>query len=247
MTPISDTVAWLGADRLEAAILEFRESPLREMVHDFLRELERDILSRKPVGVRLAAADERQLARDCVVLSYFDQFYRSVAAVIAFGARNVIFDGAMSGSLRSSSEILQLPKIEVIEDVAAMSAAFFESQFPLLAARNFVLNPSFDGSSDVGGADADIILGKTLIDFKSTAQTSPFLGDDLYQLLSYPCLDYSDQYHIRRVGFSVLRRNALREWDIEDLVGALSDGQTEYRVLRERVHAFVANLGVQRH
>lgn len=242
MTAISDTVAWQGAGRLEASLSTFADSPLSGTLHDFLRQVERDVTSLNPVGVRLSVADELRLARDCVALSYFEQFYRSVVAVIAFGAKNAIFDGARDGSLRSSSEILQLPTVETVEDVAAMSAAFFETQFPLFSARNFVLNPTFEGSSDVGGADADIVLGNTLVEFKSTAKASPFLGDDLYQLLSYACLDYSDQYQIRKVGLSVLRRNAFREWDIESLVDTLSGGRTNYRVFRERFHAVAANL-----
>ena len=228
---ISDTVAWAGADRLEAAILELSDSPLSWTLHEFLRELERDIFSLAPVAVRLAPADEMRLARNCVALSYFEQFYRS--------GHSAIFDGARNGSLRSSAGILQLPRAEVVEDVAAMSSAFFDSQFPLFAGRSLVLNPTFSGSVDVGGADADIIADDSLIDFKSTARTDRLFGGyDVYQLLGYPCLDYPDQYRIRKVGFSVVRRNALREWDIDELVNILSGGQTEYRVLRERVHTF---------
>jgi hypothetical protein len=164
------------------------------------------------------------------VLAYFEQFYRS--------GHSVIFDGAGNGSLRTNVDIMQLPKVEVVEDVAAMSSAFFASQFPLLATRSVVLNPIFTGSFDVGGADADIIADDCLIDFKSTATDGPIDGWEIFQLLGYPCLDYEDRYRIRKVGFSVVRRNVLREWDIEELVHTLSGGQTEYQVLRERVHAF---------
>lgn len=231
---ISDGVAWAGAGRLETEIVELPDSPLFGTLHEFLCELERDILSLNPVGVQLVPADEMRLARNCVALSYFEQFYRS--------GRSVILDGAVNGSLRSSADILRLPRNEVVEDVAAMSTAFFESQFPLFASRSLVLNPTFVGSPDVEGADADIIAGDSLIDFKSTTKDSPIVGWNVFQLLGYPCLDYSDQYRIRKVGFSVLRRNALMEWDIEELVDTLSGGQTEYRVLRERIHAFAINL-----
>ncbi len=233
MTAISDTAAWLGVGRLEAAILwERYDAPLSGMLHEFLSELEQDILKLEPVGASLTRADEIRMARNCVVLAYFEQFYRS-----SFSA---IFDGARDGTLRSGADILLLPRADVVEDVAAMSSAFFHSQFPLLAGRAFVLNPIFAGSSDVGGADADIIAGDSLIDFKSTGK--PLASNHLYQLLSYPCLDYSDQYQIRRVGFSVLRRNVLREWDIEALVETLSSGRTKYGVLRERIHALAVNL-----
>ena len=237
---ISDTVAWLGALRLEAAILQERhDAPLSGTLHEILRELEQDMLNLEPLGTALARADELRMARNCVVLAYFEQFYRS--------SLSAIFDGARDGLLRSGADILQLPQAEVVEDVAAISSAFFRSQFPLLAGRSVVFNPTFAGSRDVGGADGDIIAGDSLIDFKSTGATNgPLAATDVYQLLGYPCLDYSDQYRIRRVGFSVLRRNVLREWDIEELVGVLSGGQTGYRVLRERVQSFALEQGKHR-
>ena len=117
MPAISDTVAWKGADRLETAIiLELPDSPFSGTLAEFLRQLERDILSLEPIGARLASAHEMRLARNCVVLSYFDQFFRS--------GRSVLLDGARNGSLRSGADILQLPRSEVVEDVAAMSWAF---------------------------------------------------------------------------------------------------------------------------
>lgn len=236
---IEDTIAWLGADKLEAAILDYPESPLRDTVNDFVRALQRDVVALQPVGVRLSAAGEMRLARICVVLAGFEQWFRS--------GRSALVNGMLDGTLRGGADILHLPRTEVIEDVATLSSAFFEHQYPLLASRTVVLGPTFDGSLDVGGADADLIAGDSLIDFKSTASGSPIEEWEIHQLLACACLDYPDQYRIRRVGFSVLRRDALREWDIEDLVRRLSDGQTEYRVLRERVHAFAANLGRQRH
>lgn len=227
---IEDTIAWLGADKLEAAILDYPESPLRDTVNEFIRALQRDIVALQPIGVRLSAADEARLSRICVVLAYFEQFFRS--------GRSALLIGMEDGSLRSGADILQLPRSGVIEDVATMAAAFFDSQYPLLASRAVVLNPTFAGSLDVGGADADIIAGDSLIEFKSGATDGPIKGWAVYQLLGYACLDYSDRYRIRKVGFSVLRRNALREWDIEDLVRRLSAGQLGYDSLRAQVRAF---------
>ncbi len=228
---ISETVAWAGAARLETNLLEISDTPAFGTFLELVSELERDIVDLSPVGARLTAANELRLARDCVVLSYFDQFFRS--------GFSLVFDRAQSGSLQSGADVLALPPKEVVNDVARMSTAFFESQYPLLVDRPVVLNPVFEGSSDFGGADGDMIAGDSLIDFKSTAKsTGPLDSNDLYQLLAYPCLDYSDRYRIRKVGFSVVRRDALREWDIEELVSVLSRGKTSYGTLRERVKAF---------
>lgn len=231
---IESTVAWLGADRLEAAILDYPESPLRDTVNDFVRAMQRDIVALQPVGVRLNPANEVRLSRICAVLAYLDQWFRS--------GRSALVDGMLDGTLRSGADILLLPRPEVVEDVATLSSAFFEHQYPLLASRRVVLGPRFDGSLDVGGADADLLAGDSLIEFNSAATDSPLEGWEVYQLLVCACLDYSDRHRVRNVGLSVLRRSALREWDIEELVDTLSGGQTGYRVLRERVHAFAVSL-----
>ncbi len=231
---IEDTIAWLGADKIEAAILDYPESPLRDTVNDFVRALQREVVALQPVGVRLGAAGEMRLARICVVLAYFEQWFRS--------GRSALVNGMLDGTLRSGADILHLPRTEVVEDVATLSSAFFDHQYPLLASRPVVLGPTFDGSPDVGGADADLLAGDSLIEFKSGSTERPLDGWEVYQLLGYACLDYSDSYRIRRVGLSVVRRNALREWDIEELVDALSGGQIEYSVLRERVHAHAVSL-----
>ena len=55
------------------------------------------------------------------------------------------------------------------------------------------IGPTFDGSPDVGGADADLILDGTLIDFKSSSKCK-LTSRILRQLIGYWLLDYSDCY-----------------------------------------------------
>ena len=165
-----------------------------------------------------------------------EQYYRS--------QRSRLFDLALrTGEL--PDEPWRLAPPETVADVAAVSRRFFEHQYPLLANRPMVLNPNFAGSADVGGADADIIAGDSLIDFKSTIKARPVAGRDLYQLLGYACLDYADDYGIRSVGLSVLRRDALREWDLERLTEAASGGRTSVALLRDRIQALVKQLAIR--
>jgi len=221
--PLENTVAWHGAELMAEALVEDEIETEADPVK-VITEVGSRLLRFRTVGRALPEEAERDFTRLCVVLAYFEQFARS--------GLSVLFDALAGGRVRSLDDVLVLPQEEVVADVITMSQAFLKAQYPQLVARNVILNPVFTGSGDVGGADADIIAGDSLIEFKSTAKARPFDGEDVYQLLSYPCLDYEEEYEIRRVGFSLVRRNFLREWDISQLVAVLSRDELTYTDLR---------------
>ena len=74
-----------------------------------------------------------------------------------------------------------------------MTMLFCDRQ-PGLLRMSVVLNPTFDGSRNVGGADADLIANGTLIELKTTRQDKFERIDHLCQLLGYALLDFSDTY-----------------------------------------------------
>lgn len=225
ITPPENTAAAHGA-----AGMAHGNEALASAFEERFGALHTSVLALNPVGRQLPDDDETTLAKYCIFLSYCEQFYRS--------GKSLLVDLALrTGELTEEPWRLAPPK--TVSDVAAVSRSFFEHQYPLLASRPLVLNPTFAGSADVGGADADIIAGDSLIDFKSTIKARPVGGQDLYQLLGYACLDYTDEYRIRSVGLSVLRRDALREWDLEELTEAASGGKTSLPKLRARIQAVV--------
>src|SRR5207244_6201285 len=90
--------------------------------------------------------------------------------------------------------LLRLAKPEWIEDLVSLSHGFRDSQRDLLK-QDATLNPKFDGSRDVGGADADLIVNRCLIDIK-TGVRGEVTRNILYQLIGYALLDYSDTHRI---------------------------------------------------
>jgi hypothetical protein len=74
----------------------------------------------------------------------------------------------------------------VVEDLSNLLALVHPEDFK--AKRTCVLNPTFGLASElVGGADADLFLDGTLIDFKTTKHLE--MGRDIFnQLLGYYCL-----------------------------------------------------------
>jgi hypothetical protein len=84
---------------------------------------------------------------------------------------------------------------------------------------DYVPNPSFLGSVAVGGADADWVLGDTLVELKTREEiTNPWIRDTLFQLLGYALLDLEDSFGIRRVGILLPRQPFFAAWNLEDLL-----------------------------
>ena len=74
--------------------------------------------------------------------------------------------------------------------------------------------PDFAGSQDVVSADADLIVGGPLIGVKS--KSAVFSAQpDLFRLLGYAPLSYSDKYQIGALGFYLSRFGRLITWPVD--------------------------------
>ena len=104
--------------------------------------------------------DEHLLCRHCLVLANLES---------AFRAGPHVTEGTPLLQKRDPTvdDLLAVHGEEAVADMAAQSRLFLETAADRLTGPH-VLNPTFDGSADVGGADADLILDTTLIDIKST-------------------------------------------------------------------------------
>jgi hypothetical protein len=69
-------------------------------------------------------------------------------------------------------------------------------------------DPAFTGSPLVGGADADLIAGSTLVEIKTTLDRRPRLRD-VHQMLGYLLLDFDDEYQLDRIALWSARYGAL--------------------------------------
>lgn len=110
----------------------------------------------------------------------------------------------------------------VIEDLSNLLERYRTSQLPVWVERSVQANPSFRGSRDVGGADADWIVDQTLWDMKTTKNPAPSLASDVKQILGYALLDYDDRYHIERVGLYYPRFSETLAWSVTELLADLS-------------------------
>ena len=81
-----------------------------------------------------------------------------------------------------------------------------------------MLNPTFVGSRDLLGADADLIVEGCLVEIKTTIQRR--VRDNwIDQLLGYVLLDYEDQFQINEVAIYLARQQTTLRWPIGLLLG----------------------------
>ena len=90
--------------------------------------------------------------------------------------------------------------------------------------HQYTPNPTFLGSTAVGGADADLAIAHLLVDIKTREQiTNHWIRDTLFQLLGYTLLDIDASHGIRRVAILLPRQPHIAIWSLDDVFGRDAD------------------------
>ena len=177
------------------------------------------------MGRTLSTAEERELCRYCYGLALFDEILRA--------GRNI------------NSPLDKLPPSAGVGDLLAIASdasVTVSARWPprsstaerALLAGKAVLKPTFSGSRDIGGADADLIVDRVLIDVKAAVDP----GDIRkrwwpWQLLGYTLLDYADEYQIDSVGLYLARQALLIKWPLGEFMAKLAQQQVKVKDLRD--------------
>lgn len=236
IAPKEQLIAWQGGMNLHIWVMEEAEGvadvdPVWELIEAFFDSLEAILARIQPYGRRLPAIEEELLARYCYVLALFeilgrsgwtpDSPYTELALVLA--------------EKRNVEELLAIPQGEWVQDLCEMSWLFYDACSDLLS-QPAVLNPTFDGSHDVGGADADLIVGGCLIELKTSINPT-VQSWWLRQLAGYVLLDYNDVYGSNTVGLYMARQGMLFTWTVEDFLRTLAnDPSASIMTLRHQFH-----------
>ncbi len=179
-----------------------------------MSDLEAAIPSLNPKQRRLEEAEEGILNRYCYVLALYEQFKRVAAIHLQNSPLN-------TESPESVDDLLKIPDQAWINDMRELSWLFHD-RYNYLTNRPHILNPTFDGSIEVGGADADIIIDDTLVEIKSSIKPT-IEGYYIQELIGYALLDYSDQYQIRNIGIYMVRQGILLQWELKECLAHLSN------------------------
>lgn len=181
----------------------------------FFRAFSAFVSRNPPMRERLPGPQELRLARYCYVLGLYEEVFRI----------GYVWPTSYLGSLAPDADaraVLAIVPDARVKDIARMSGACQTVLAPYLD-RDYVLNPVFAGSTYVGGADADLILDRRLIEIKTTAD--PRLDQNwLLQLLGYVLLDWDDEYRIDGLGVLFARQAALAKWPLGDVLRRVGAG-----------------------
>jgi hypothetical protein len=187
-----------------------------KLIISFFDSLDATLQAIQPIGRRLEPVEEGILARYCFVLGLFEEIFRS----------DRYLDGPLlvPAPRKSVDELLAIPDDAWVDDLRALSYLFYD-KYSYLLSLPFILNPTFMGSGDVGGADADLIVNGCLIDIKTTI--GPKIdAKHLRQLVGYVLLDYDDARHIDSVGIYMARQGELFTWPLTDFLCQLTGDST---------------------
>lgn len=161
----------------------------------------------------------RELCVCCLVLARFEQSFRSIGPSPAIQARLV-------DPLRRVSELDDFVPLALTEasiaDLELLGRATWEDHRSWRDARPLILNPRFEQTSALGGADGDLIVADRLIDLKAATTTKIVGRREIWQLLGYLFADTSDEYGIHEVGIAAPRWRSTISWTVQDLMRTLA-------------------------
>ncbi|MFE2675720.1 UvrD-helicase domain-containing protein [Streptomyces hygroscopicus] len=163
-----------------------------------------------------SSLEENALIRLCFVAGFFE-------------------DIARTGEIRRFSMLSSATPATTLDDLTAAVPGYVITDidqqmhlaekpfapFRALPSASRVCGPVFAGSGDIGGADADYILGGLLLDCKATKDPRRLGREEIYQLAGYLLLDYDDQFGIHQVGLYLSRQGGLITWDAADFLRRL--------------------------
>lgn len=252
LTPVPYLIAWRGAwaiaDALPRDVPSFVLDVLRSfqemipedtprlsgpVIADFFKGLDMTVTLTAPHQRMPSPDEERVLARFCLMLAAFEGVSRARIWPPPF---------LRGEPPTSTADLLSAVPDDWIEDVAALATAFSE-RYPEWRGTPAALNPTFTGSADIGGADADFILDGCLWDIKTTI-ANVGKSAHIYQLLGFTLLDYDDHFGIERVGLLFPRQDTAVQWPLPELIKTLSGRRDlDLRGLRQRFRAIIADSG----
>jgi hypothetical protein len=178
-------------------------------------------------GPRKAAASSELLHRACWALALLTEVYRRGPELAALGPLGSLPEKSADALLAAASDV-------ALDQLAQIGGAFESALLPALQTRTglWALGPVFAGS-EIMNADADLIAGSLLLELKTTAK-KPSLGvTDLWQVLGYALMDYTDEFGISDVAVFQARYCHLAEWNLDELLTQLAGRATTAAELRE--------------
>ncbi|MGW0820801.1 UvrD-helicase domain-containing protein [Streptomyces sp. NPDC002845] len=160
--------------------------------------------------------DEHALTRLCFVAGFFEDIART-GQIRRF---SMLAHATPATGLDDLTAAVPEYVLDDIHQQMELAEAPF-APFRALPGRHRICGPVFTGSTDIGGADADYILGGLLLDCKATKDPRRLGREEIYQLAGYLLLDYDDAFGIDHVGLYLSRQGGLITWKADEFIQRL--------------------------
>jgi hypothetical protein len=157
--------------------------------------------------------EDRWLTRLCFVASFFEDVYRT--GQIAH--YSILQNASPSTDLRALTRAVPAYAVADIAAQLELAQPVF-APFRALPQPLIKCGPTFAGSTDIGGADADFILDGRLLDCKATTTPTRLGNAEIGQLAGYLLLDYGNQYQITQVGLYLSRQGTVIAWPVPEFL-----------------------------
>jgi hypothetical protein len=182
---------------------------------------------------RESGAEPDLLYRACWGLALLTEVYRRGPAIAQTGPIARL-------PARSARSLLDAAPDAGLRQLAALRGVMESALLPAIGSRPglWAIGPVFAGSAIMRG-DADLIAGGLLTELKTTIK-KPSLGvTDLWQMLGYVLMDYTDEFAVTDVALCSARYGYLAQWNLDALLAQLAGKPVTVAALRAE---FLAQL-----
>ena len=156
-----------------------------------------------------------ELAQMSILLAHLDAGFRS-GGIWAEDMVNIA-KGGTEDNPPTFEKLLAVAKPEETSEVVQMEALAKQVILPSQTGQT-LLGPEFAGSYFVNGADADLIIGHTLYDIKTSQNPRSKLTEMVRQIIGYALLDWQDEYLLQKAGFYFSRQGETVAWNLQELL-----------------------------
>lgn len=194
----------------------------------------RDLGTESFTGPAEAAGHEKDLLyRACWALALLTEVYRVGPDVAVAGPLGRL-------SRKSAESLLHAMPDAALEQLSDLHAVMASALLPGISGRRglWALGPVFAGSQVMPG-DADLIAGGLLVELKTTTKRPSLLVTDLWQILGYVLMDYTDDYAITDVALFSARYGYLAQWDLSALLAQLAGKPVTTAAVRAEFRALL--------
>lgn len=197
----------------------------------------RRITAADPARLVYSARDDNSLARLAYRFGQLDATYRA-------GPDRSGLAGIPNDELTSLDTFLASVPDQAVADIAALARVAAKAGWPAIAERGqqIAVGPRLSGAALVGGADADIVIDRTLFEIKATMYPLKDPKLLLRQLVGYVLLDFDNELELNTVAVYLARQGVFLEFKLREDIISVGAGASPQLTLAQLREAFVEYL-----